>query len=147
MLPGLGAPFLSNPLNETTEQRIKRQLNELRQAGKEKDLDKIERLFYQIRGEDSKSGNAGLYSKVTSQLDPLYQSYQTSKFQMTMSDQQNAQSIQTQIAADAQKQQMQRWKIMQDTQTKVFEIQQDVTANKAQTQDKMYRKWDEYIRQ
>jgi hypothetical protein len=28
----------------------------------------------------------------------------------------------------------------------VHEIQQDVTVNKAQTQDKMYSKWDEYVR-
>lgn len=69
-----------------------------------------------------------------------------SQFQMFMTDFQQAQTIQTQIAADAQKQQMERWKILQDTQTKVFEIQQDVTVNKAKTQDKMFNKWDEYIR-
>ena len=66
--------------------------------------------------------------------------------QMAANDFQNAQTIATQIQADAQKQQMERWKILQDTQTKIFEIQQDVTANKAQTQDKAYKKWDEYIR-
>jgi len=70
----------------------------------------------------------------------------SSQFQMQMSDYQQAQTIQTQIAADAQKQQMERWKILNDTQTKIFEIQQDVTVNKAKTQDKMYNKWDEYIR-
>jgi hypothetical protein len=32
------------------------------------------------------------------------------------------------------------------TEQQVFEIQQDVTVNKARTQDKMYNKWDEYIR-
>lgn len=67
--------------------------------------------------------------------------------QMAESDAQQAQTIQTQIAADAQKQQMQRWKILQETQTKIFEIQQDVTVNKAKTQDKMSNQWDEYIRQ
>ena len=66
--------------------------------------------------------------------------------QLTQNDFQNAQTIATQIQSDAQKQQMERWKILQDTQTKIFEIQQDVTANKAQTQDKAYKKWDEYIR-
>lgn len=66
--------------------------------------------------------------------------------QMQLSDTQQAQTIATQIGADAQKQQMERWKILQDTQTKVFEIQQDVTVNKAKTQDKMFGKWDEYIR-
>ncbi|HXE72242.1 MAG TPA: hypothetical protein VNO81_06240 [Candidatus Nitrosotenuis sp.] len=68
------------------------------------------------------------------------------QLQMFMSDFQQAQTIQTQIAADAQKQQMERWKILQDTQTKIFEIQQDVTVNKAKTQDKMFQKWDDYIR-
>ena len=50
------------------------------------------------------------------------------------------------MQADAQKSQMNRWKILQDTQTKIFEIQQDVTVNRAKTQDKMFGKWDEYIR-
>ncbi|MGM9992347.1 MAG: hypothetical protein ACI376_05815 [Candidatus Bruticola sp.] len=66
--------------------------------------------------------------------------------QMTASDLQQAQTIYTQMQADAQKQQMERWKILQDTQTKIFEIQQDVTVNRAKTQDKMFGKWDEYIR-
>ncbi|MGM9998211.1 MAG: hypothetical protein ACI38Q_02265 [Candidatus Bruticola sp.] len=69
-----------------------------------------------------------------------------SMVQMQASDLQQAQTIYTQIQADAQKQQMQRWKILQDTQTKIFEIQQDVTVNRAKTQDKMFGKWDEYIR-
>jgi TIR domain len=50
------------------------------------------------------------------------------------------------IADDNQKQQIERWKILQDTQTKIFEIQRDVAANRAQTIDKAYKKWDEYIR-
>lgn len=66
--------------------------------------------------------------------------------QMANNDFQNAQTIQTQMQSDNQKQQMDRWKIVQDTQTKIFEIQQDVTVNKAKTQDKMYNKWDEYVR-
>ncbi len=76
----------------------------------------------------------------------LGQANSVAQFQMFMSDYQQAQTIQTQIGADAQKQQMERWKILQDTQTKIFEIQQDVTVNKAKTQDKMFNKWDEYIR-
>ena len=66
--------------------------------------------------------------------------------QMAANDAQNAQTIYTQMQADAQKQEMSRWKILQDTQTKIFEIQQDVTVNRAKTQDKMFGKWDEYIR-
>lgn len=66
--------------------------------------------------------------------------------QMQNNDFQNAQTINTQMQSDNQKQQMSRWKILQDTQTKIFEIQQDVTQNKASTQDKAFKKWDEYIR-
>ncbi len=66
--------------------------------------------------------------------------------QMVQSDYQQAQTIGTQMQADSQKNQMRRWQIMQDTQTKIFEIQQDVTVNKAKTQDKMFNKWDQYIR-
>ena len=74
------------------------------------------------------------------------QANSVAQFQMFMSDFQQAQTIQTQIGADAQKQQMERWKILQDTQTKIFEIPQDVPVNKAKPQDKMFNKWDEYIR-
>ena len=66
--------------------------------------------------------------------------------QLIQSDYQQAQTIGTQMQADAQKQQMRRWQIMQDTQTKTFEIQQDVNVNKAKTSDKMFNKWDQYIR-
>ncbi|MBQ7529008.1 hypothetical protein IJT10_03785 [bacterium] len=66
--------------------------------------------------------------------------------QMQASAMQSAQTIYTQVAADAQKEEMNRWKILQDTQTKIQEIQQDVTVNRAKTQDKMFGKWDEYIR-
>ncbi|MCL5037267.1 MAG: hypothetical protein M1269_09160 [Chloroflexi bacterium] len=69
-----------------------------------------------------------------------------SMYSLTVNDQQNAMTIYTQTLAETQKQQMQRWQILQDTQTKIFEIQQDVTVNKAKTQDKMFQKWDEYIR-
>ena len=66
--------------------------------------------------------------------------------QMQMSDYQQAQTISTQIAATAQKSEMERWKILQDTQTKIFEIQQEVTVNRAKTQDKLFNKWDDYIK-
>ena len=66
--------------------------------------------------------------------------------QMAQSDQNQAQTIQTQMQADQQKQQAERWKILRETQTKIFEIQQDVTVNQAKTQDKMFNKWSDYIR-
>lgn len=55
-------------------------------------------------------------------------------------------TVQSQICADAQRQQMERWRIQQDTQTRIFEIQQDVTANRAKTQDKAFQTFDSYIR-
>lgn len=57
-----------------------------------------------------------------------------------------AQTIQTQIQADAQKQQTKRWKILQETQSKIFEIQQNITVSHAKTQDKLYDKMLEYER-
>ncbi len=66
--------------------------------------------------------------------------------QMALSDQMQAQTIQTQMMADTQKQQAERWKILRETQTKIFEIQQDVTVNQAKTQDKMFNKWSDYIK-
>ena len=66
--------------------------------------------------------------------------------QMRANDFQNAQTIYTQIQAQAQRQEMQRWQIATDTQTKIMEIQQETTVNRAKTQDKLFKKWDDYIR-
>ncbi|MBI3929411.1 MAG: hypothetical protein HY319_27950 [Armatimonadetes bacterium] len=74
------------------------------------------------------------------------QANQASQMQMQATDQQQAQTIQTQIAADAAKQRSERWKIMNDTQTKIFEITQDTTVNKAKTADKAFNAMDQYIR-
>ena len=75
------------------------------------------------------------------------QAFQASMLQMFTSDMQQAQTIYTQIAADAQKQRMERFKIMADLQTKIFEITQDITVNKAKTADKAYTQMDAYIKQ
>ncbi|MDO5295086.1 MAG: hypothetical protein Q4F00_00375 [bacterium] len=66
--------------------------------------------------------------------------------QQQMTDYQQAQTIQAEIASTAQKQEMGRWKILQDTQTKCFEMQQETTLNRAKTQDKLFNKWDDYIK-
>ncbi len=68
------------------------------------------------------------------------------RMQMMQSDFQQAQTIQTQMASDARKSQAKRWKIMTDTQTKIFEIINDTTVHKAKTADKMFDQWDKYIR-
>jgi hypothetical protein len=40
-----------------------------------------------------------------------------------------------------------RWEILRDTQQKIFQIQQEVTAKQGASQDLTYKKWEEYIRQ
>jgi hypothetical protein len=62
-------------------------------------------------------------------------------------DQREAQEICTKIAADASRQRIDRWKSLQDLQTKIFHITQDVTINRSKTMDEAYKRWDEYIRQ
>jgi hypothetical protein len=63
-----------------------------------------------------------------------------------LSDMQKARSIYESIMRDAQKNQMERWKIQQDMQTKLFSILQDVTTNRAKTADKSFNNMDAYIR-
>jgi hypothetical protein len=65
---------------------------------------------------------------------------------ITTNDFLDAQTMATQASAPNQNQQMQRWRILQDTQAKIFEVQQNVTLNKAKTQDKAFKKLDRYIR-
>jgi hypothetical protein len=45
--------------------------------------------------------------------------------------------------------QMKRWQILQDTMTRIFEIQQDVANNAAKraAQAKAYKSWDEYVKE
>lgn len=57
-----------------------------------------------------------------------------------------APNLQQQMALDAQKQQEERWNIQQAQQTKVFEVQQDITINKSQTEKKAFDKLDGYLR-
>jgi hypothetical protein len=66
--------------------------------------------------------------------------------QMSQTDSLQSEQTAMQMAAEKQKHEWTKWKILQDTQTKIYEIQQDVTLNRAKTQDKMFNKWDEYIR-
>jgi hypothetical protein len=49
------------------------------------------------------------------------------------------------IAADALKHRAERWQIIQKTNTAIFQIQEDITINRARTLDKAFQKWDEYI--
>jgi TIR domain len=51
-----------------------------------------------------------------------------------------------QITADTQKPQMERLKILHETETKIREIMQDITPNRSLINDRMFKKWSEYIR-
>jgi hypothetical protein len=42
---------------------------------------------------------------------------------------------------------MLRWQILQDTQKKIFEIQQEVTARASASNDDKFKAWDKYIQQ
>lgn len=55
-------------------------------------------------------------------------------------------TIQQQILQDAQKAAQERWKILQETQSKIFEIQQDITTHRARTGDIARRAWEQFIR-
>lgn len=50
------------------------------------------------------------------------------------------------MAMAQQKSEWNMWKMVEDTQNKIYEIQQTVAVDQAKTQDKMFNKWDEYIK-
>jgi hypothetical protein len=68
------------------------------------------------------------------------------QFILTQTDLQNALTIDTQVSPNAQKQQATQWTIMQDVQSKIFQIQQDATVNQARIVDCRFMAWDRYIR-
>ncbi len=57
-----------------------------------------------------------------------------------------ARSIYKSIMRDAEAQKMDRWKIQQDMQSKIFALIGDVTTSKPKTADKSFNNMDEYIR-
>lgn len=64
---------------------------------------------------------------------------------MQVQDYQNMLTVMTQMYAADQTQRMQRWKILQDAQTKTFEINQEVTLEIANTGKKLADKWDQFV--
>jgi len=61
-------------------------------------------------------------------------------------DREQAQKIYEEIAADHQKFAAERSQILQELQTKVFAIMQDVTVDKSKLRKADFSKWDEYLR-
>lgn len=55
-------------------------------------------------------------------------------------------TITGQMQTDAAAQKSERWKIMQKTQTNIFEITQDITVNKIKTAEKQNKVFSGYIR-
>lgn len=51
------------------------------------------------------------------------------------------------LAKMSQQEQMERWKMIQQAQERIFAIQQDVTVNRAAALSEAYKQWDEYIRE
>lgn len=65
--------------------------------------------------------------------------------QQQQSDMLQAQNIFTQMGAESQKSQMQRWQINSELQTKIHEITAQVTVNKAKMADKAMNAITQYI--
>lgn len=73
--------------------------------------------------------------------------YDANILQLQNQTEQQLMNIQTQITATNMKEDMSRFKIMYDVQTKIQEMQQDMTLDRAKSQDKMFGKWDEFVKQ
>jgi hypothetical protein len=69
------------------------------------------------------------------------------QYQQKVGDYQQGMTITQQTSAEVKKNVMERWKIQQDAQTKTNEIIQDANVYKAKTNDNMFKKWDEFMRQ
>jgi hypothetical protein len=66
--------------------------------------------------------------------------------QSQLNDYNQAQTIQQTMQQNNQQTHQQLQQQQSNTQTSVFQIQQDVTSNKAKTQDKSFQNWDQTIR-
>lgn len=50
------------------------------------------------------------------------------------------------LAQDCEKQQVERWRILKETQEKIIQIQSQVTSGQTTSQEKMFKKWSEYLK-
>jgi hypothetical protein len=66
--------------------------------------------------------------------------------QLAQTSQIEMEQTQMAMAAYRERAEWDKWKLLQDTQTKIYEIQQEVAINKAKTQEKMFQKWDEVVK-
>jgi hypothetical protein len=82
-----------------------------------------------------------------SQLLTLVQSTQASIVAAENEDYRTALHILTQTETDRQKQTMQQWQILRDTQIKLFAVMKDVTIKGARSSDDAFKSFDDYIRE
>ncbi len=75
-----------------------------------------------------------------------FMSLASSQTQMSVGDYQQALTVGQQTQAEVRKQQMRRFQIQMDTQTKMNEITQDVALNKAKTGDKISQQFSSFMR-
>ena len=61
-------------------------------------------------------------------------------------DEGQVQNIRVQMAAETQRNQAERWKILRETQSKIFQLQQNVTIDQAKSHDRMFEKWLDFIK-
>jgi hypothetical protein len=69
-----------------------------------------------------------------------------SLMQLQLTDELLVEKTAMQMAAQRSKSAWEGWKLFQDLQTEIYQIQQEVTLQRAKTQDKMMNKWDDYVR-
>jgi hypothetical protein len=62
-------------------------------------------------------------------------------------DQLEARKIYAQIVADSAKQRQTRWQILQDLQTKIFSVTQDVSVSHHKKADDAFKGWDKYLQE
>jgi hypothetical protein len=67
-------------------------------------------------------------------------------WQAVLADYRRAVTISSIACAEREKSRAQRWRIIQDVQTKIFEICQETVVFRARASEKIYNKWDEYVR-
>lgn len=66
--------------------------------------------------------------------------------QDAMTEEHRSEKVLLQMAAQKMKHEWESWKLMEDLKTDIFQIQQEVSLQKAKTDDKIINKWDEFIK-
>ncbi len=65
---------------------------------------------------------------------------------LQLTDELQVEGVAMQMMAQRKKHEWEQWKLFQDLQTSIYETQQEVCLQRAKTQDKIFGKWDDYIK-